>query len=73
MHTTYFSIFCWRFILHVYLYLQALALDQNVVRVTEQTDKTIAALSAEYGKNKEQVIQMLMQVVMQIENPFSKQ
>jgi len=49
---------------------EAEALAVKVQRLSEETDRKIAALTAEYERNKEPVLQMLMQVVMNIENPY---
>lgn len=51
---------------------EAQALELKVARVTADTDRRIAALEAEYSANKEKVLQLVMQVVMNTENPFSK-
>lgn len=51
---------------------EAQALEAKVARVTAETDRKIAALEAEYNANKEKVLQLVMQVVMNTENPFNK-
>jgi V-type H+-transporting ATPase subunit G len=49
---------------------EAEALAAKVQRLAADTDRKIASLTAEYERNKEPVLQMLMQVVMNIENPY---
>ena len=49
---------------------EAEALATKVQRLAADTDRKIASLTAEYERNKEPVLQMLMQVVMNIENPY---
>ena len=39
--------------------------------MTAETDRKIAALDAEYAANKEKVLQLAMQVVMNVKNPFA--
>ena len=51
---------------------EAQALELKVARVTAETDRRIASLEAEYTANKEKVLQLVMQVVMNTENPFNK-
>ncbi len=50
---------------------EAAALEAKVARVTAETDRKIAALDAEYAANKEKVLQLAMQVVMNVKNPFA--
>ena len=51
---------------------EAEALSNKVARLAGETDRKIANLEAEYQRNKEPVLQLLMQVVMNIENPYAK-
>ena len=50
---------------------EAEALAAKVARLAGDTDRKIAALEAEYQRNKEPVLQLLMQVVMSIDNPHA--
>lgn len=50
---------------------EAQALDARVARVTAETDRSIAALEAEYGRNKEAVLKLLMEVTMNVSNPHA--
>ena len=50
---------------------EAEALSAKVARLAGETDRKIAALEAEYQRNKEPVLQLIMQVVMSIDNPHA--
>ena len=51
---------------------EAEALAAKVARLAGETDRKIAALEAEYQRNKEPVLQLLMQIVMSIDNPHAE-
>ena len=51
---------------------EAEALSAKVARLAGETDRKIAALEAEYQRNKEPVLQLIMQVVMSIDNPHAE-
>ena len=48
---------------------EAEALAAKVARLASETDRKISALEAEYQRNKEIALQMLMEIVMSINNP----
>ena len=50
---------------------QSAALVDKVRRVTAETDARLASLDAEYARNRDVVIGVLLQVVLSIENPFA--
>ena len=50
---------------------EAEALAAKVARLAGETDRKIASLEAEYQRNKEPVLQLIMQVVMSIDNPHA--
>ena len=51
---------------------EAEALQQKVARLAAETDRKIHNLEAEYQRNKEPVLQLINQVVMNIDNPYGK-
>ena len=50
---------------------EAEALAGKVARLAGETDRKIANLDAEFQRNKEPCLQLLMQLVMSIENPHA--
>jgi Vacuolar (H+)-ATPase G subunit len=51
---------------------EAQALEEKTRRITSETDRSIKLLEEEYQKNKDIVTGMLLQVVLNIDNPFGE-
>ena len=50
---------------------EAAATAERLRRVAAETDAALAALDAEYARNKDLVIGMLLQIVLSVEHPFA--
>ena len=51
---------------------EAKALEEKTRQITSETDRSIKLLEDEYHKNKDIVTGMLLQVVLNIDNPFGE-
>ena len=47
-------------------------MEERVRKTTAETERKIGQLDGEYQRNKDGVISMLLQVVLNIENPFNQ-